>query len=211
MLKQSIHLLPARQKLYQAKLAFYLFLASLGMFFLGSLITYLIIRDQAFNPIPDAIPNSIATMGPETYAPLKLPISFWLSTVLLVLVSYALHRACFMVRRERQQEFRLFLVVGGIAATVFVIAQGFGMAHLLGEHFSKADGSMKVYGMSFTLSFLHALHVIGGLVFLGVVINNAYDEQYDHERHWTVDNCASYWHFLDVVWAVMLIMFFVTR
>ena len=119
--------------------------------------------------------------------------------------------SCYMVRRERQEEFRFFLIVGGIAAGVFVIAQSFGMAHLLGEHLSKGDGSMKVYGMSFTLSFLHALHVIGGLIFLGFVINNAYKEQYDHERHWTVDNCASYWHFLDVVWAVMLITFVVTR
>lgn len=211
MLKQSIHLLPARQKLYQAKLGFYLFLASLGMFFLGSLITYLIIRDQAFSPIPNAIPNSIATMGPEAYAPLKVPISFWVSTVLLVLVSYMLHRACFMVRRERQQEFRFFLVASAIAATAFVIIQFFGLAHLLGEHFSKADGSMKVYGMSFTLSLLHALHVIGGLIFLGFVIQNAWQEQYDHERHWTVDNCASYWHFLDVVWAVMLVTFVITR
>jgi heme/copper-type cytochrome/quinol oxidase subunit 3 len=211
MLKQSIHLLPARQKLYQAKLGFYLFLASLGMFFIASLITYLIIRDQAFSQIANAVPGSIATIGPKAYAPLKLPISFWISTVLLVLVSFALHRACFMVRRERQQEFRFFLVVGAIGASAFVVIQSFGMAHLLGEHLSKSDGSMKVYGMSFTLSFLHALHVLGGLIFLGMVIRNAWHEQYDHERHWTVDNCASYWHFLDVVWAAMLIMFFLTR
>ena len=211
MLKQSIHLIPARQKLYQAKLGFYLFLASLGMFFIASVITYLVIRDQAFSPIPNAIPNTIATMGPESYAPLKLPISFWVSTVLLVLVSYALHKACFMVRRERQEEFRFFLSVAAVGALAFLIIQSYGMAHLLGEHLSKSDGSMKVYGMSFSLSLIHALHVIGGLVFLGFVMRNAWREQYDHERHWTVDNCASYWHFLDVVRAVMLVTFVVTR
>ena len=211
MLKQSIHLIPARQKLYQAKLAFYLFLGSLGMFFLASLITYLIIRDQAFNPIPDAIPNSIATMGPKTYTPLKIPISFWISTAILIGVSYSLHRACFMVRRERQQEFRFFLTVAAVGAVAFVIIQSFGMVYLLDEHLSKSDGSMKVYGMSFSLSLIHAIHVIGGLVFLGFVMYGAWQQQYDHERHWTVDNCASYWHFLDVVWAVMLVTFVITR
>jgi cytochrome c oxidase subunit 3 len=70
---------------------------------------------------------------------------------------------------------------------------------------------MKIYGMSFTLSFIHALHVFGGMIFLGFVIKNAYLERYDHERHWTVDNCASYWHFLDVVWACMLITFVISR
>jgi cytochrome c oxidase subunit 3 len=150
-------------------------------------------------------------MGPEAYTPLKLPISFWISTVVLIIVSVALHKACFMVRRERQAEFRLYLIVGGVAASVFAIAQMFGLAHLLGEHFSQSDGSMKVYGMSFTLSLIHALHVLGGMIFLGFVTHNAYQEKYDHERHWAVDNCASYWHFLDVVWAVMLITFVVTR
>ena len=65
MLKQSINLVPARPDLYQAKMVFYLFLGSLGMFFIASLITYLIIRQHAFNPIPDAVPGSFLTQGPE--------------------------------------------------------------------------------------------------------------------------------------------------
>jgi cytochrome c oxidase subunit 3 len=61
------------------------------------------------------------------------------------------------------------------------------------------------------LAFLHALHVIGGIGFLGFVIAQASQQRYDHERHWTVDNCASYWHFLDAVWIVMLATFFIAR
>ena len=76
MLKQSVNLIPARRDLYQASMVFYLFLASLGMFFIASLITYLIIRDQAFSPIPDAVPDSIATMGPEIYQPLTVRFRF---------------------------------------------------------------------------------------------------------------------------------------
>jgi heme/copper-type cytochrome/quinol oxidase subunit 3 len=211
MLKQSLTLVPARRDLYQAKLVFYLFLASLGMFFIASLVTYLIIRGQAFSPIPDAVPGSFLTIGPEVYAPLKLPASFWVSTIALIFVSFFLQRACWMVRREKQTGFRKWLVYSMLAATVFSAIQCFGMNSLLAEHFSKPDGSMKVYGMSFTLAFIHALHVVGGMIFLGFVIRQAYRDRYDHERHWAVDHCASYWHFLDVVWACMLITFFVTQ
>ena len=42
MLKNSITLIPARKQLYQAKLVFYLFLASLAMFFVASMILSLI-------------------------------------------------------------------------------------------------------------------------------------------------------------------------
>ena len=211
MLKQSVNLIPARRDLYQASMVFYLFLASLGMFFLASLITYLVIRDQAFSPIPNAVPNSIATMGPEIYQPLKVPISFWISTAVLLVVGILLQRASWLVHRERQVNFRRVLMWAWVAALAFLLIQAFGMMDLWIQHFSQPDGSMKVYGMSFTLSFIHALHVLGGMVFLGFVIFQAYRNRYDHERHWAVDHCASYWHFLDVVWVCMLITFIVTK
>jgi len=211
MLKQSINLIPARRDMYQAKMLFYLFLASLGMFFLGSMVTYLVIRDQAFHPIADAVPGSILTQGPEIYQPLHLPMTFWISTGMLLLVSIFLQRAVWLVHRERQLDFRRLLLWASVAAVLFVVIQGWGLVDLLTQHFSQIDGSTKVYGMSFTLSFIHALHVIGGIVFLGWVIYQARRDRYDHERHWAVDHCASYWHFLDVVWACMLITFLVTK
>lgn len=211
MLKQSINLVPSRPAMYQAKLVFYLFLASLGMFFIASMLTYLIVRNQAFHGIENPVPNSIGTMGPEVYYSLQLPTSFWTSTVILILVSIFLQRACWLVHREKQVGFRRWLVMALLAATAFVIVQSFGMNDLLSQHFSKTDGSMKVYGMSFTLSFIHALHVLGGMAFLAFVTRQAFRDKYDHERHWAVDHCASYWHFLDVVWACMLITFVVAQ
>jgi len=197
--------------MYQAKLVFYLFLASLGMFFIASMLTYLIVRNQAFRPIEDAVPNSIAAMGPEVYQTLTLPASFWISTAVLILVSVFLQRACWLVHREKQDGFRRWLVWAMLGAGAFVLIQAFGMRDLLSQHFSMSDGSTKVYGMSFTLSFIHALHVLGGMIFLAYVTRQAFRDKYDHERHWAVDHCASYWHFLDVVWALMLITFIVAR
>jgi len=211
MLKQSLKMVPARREHYQSKLVFLLFLASLGMFFIASLITFLMVRDQAFNPIANAIPGSFLDQGPEIYQPLKIPGSFWLSTVALILVSFFLHRASWLVHRERQEEFRLLLGLAWVAAFAFTLIQGVGMAWLLDQHFSAADGSMKIFGMSFTLALIHALHVIGGMAFLGFVIYQAYRGRYDHERHFAVDNCANYWHFLDVVWVCMLVVFLIAR
>ena len=210
MLKKSINLVPARQQLFQAKLVFYLFLVSLGMFFIASLITYLIIRDQAFRPNPDAIPGTAMAEGPDAYLSLEIPISFWVSTAVLLVVSFFLQKAVWAVQRERMMQFRGYLRWALAGATPFVLIQCFGMYDLISQHFSADDGSTKIYGMSFTLSFIHALHVIGGMVFLGYIIFQANRNRYDHERHWAVDHCASYWHFLDVVWACMLITFLVT-
>ena len=136
MLKQSINLVPSRPAMYQAKLVFYLFLASLGMFFLASMLTYLIVRHQAFHGIENPVPDSIATMGPEVYYSLQLPTSFWTSTIILILVSVFLQRACWLVHREKQVGFRRWLVMAFLAAMAFVVVQCFGMNDLLSQHFS---------------------------------------------------------------------------
>ena len=220
MLKDSINLVSARPALYQAKLLYYLFIASLAVFFIATLMTYLIIRTQAFNPIPEgnrpaAVINhpQLGTVNPNAipYVPLELPVSFWTSTGVLLLTGVFLQRACWLVRREKLIEFRRWLVFSWIAAIAFVGVQCFGMNDLLTQHFTKSDGSTKVYGMSFTLAFIHALHVLGGVIFLGYVMTQAFRNRYDHERHWAVDHCAGYWHFLDVVWISMLIVFAVTK
>lgn len=214
MLKQSISLVPARRDLYQAKMVFYLFIASLTMFFVASLVTYCLIRVEAFRNIQqtyDAATNSMVA-STRQYEALKLPISFWTSTSLLVFISIFLQRAVGFVRREQQLQFRQCLVWSYVLAVAFVIIQSFGMYELMVNHFRNLDdGSTKVYGMSFTLAFIHALHVLGGVIFLAYVIYQSRRDKYDHERHWAVDHCASYWHFLDVVWVSMLLVFVITK
>lgn len=213
MLKHSINLVSTRREYYQAKLVFYLFIASLSMFFLASLLTYCLIRTEAFRDVYYRYDQASSTFVPTAlvYQQLRLPLSFWISTGFLVLISVLLQRACWNVHRERQPPFRNCLIWSGVLAMAFVVVQAFGMTELLRQHFSQTDGSTKVYGMSFTLAFIHALHVIGGLIFLGFVLFQSYRNRYDHERHWAVDHCAGYWHFLDVVWASMLVVFVVTR
>ncbi len=52
----------------------------------------------------------------------------------------------------------------------------------------------------FMMTGMHALHVITGLIFLGVVLRNGARGLYSAEKHWPVEAAAVYWHFVDVVW-----------
>ncbi|MGI9517262.1 MAG: cytochrome c oxidase subunit 3, partial [Pirellulaceae bacterium] len=160
--------------------------------------SYYIIRTQAFQPVT------------REYLQLRLPLTFWLSTVTLIFVSGFLQASVWAVRREYQTIFCRFLVFAWIAALAFLGIQYFGLMELIQIHFTQADGSTKAYGLCFTMALLHALHVLGGMVFLGFVIWQAFHERYDHERNYAVEHCAAYWHFLDVVWVSMLLTFLIT-
>ena len=64
-----------------------------------------------------------------------------------------------------------------------------------------------MFGGMFLLVLLHYLHFSAGLAALGNVCASAFRGRYDHEYHQGVKLCAVYWHFLDAVWAGMLVAF----
>jgi cytochrome c oxidase subunit III len=193
-LRHSMHLMPKRQQLYQAKLGFYMILASLAVFFFASLMAYVLIAQRTLKP---------------NHIPLELPWSFTGSTVALLMTSVALHLAVMRVRIERQMAFRRWLQVAVVSATIFFSLQSHGMQQLISVHLSAPNGDAKLFGISFVLAFIHAMHVIVGMLFIAYVYFQAGRNRYDHEKHWPVDICSTYWHFLDGVWLIMLATFIV--
>jgi len=184
--------LPTDQR---ARLGAWLFLGSLVVFFISSILLYGLYawsrRDDPFRSTP-------------------LPISFLLSTVCLLVISVLLHIATRTVRRDRWQKTSWLLSISTIAAIVFLLIQVFAMNQMLASTAGGGGNGRGVVGMVVVLAFLHALHVAGGVIALGIVSVRARHGRYDHERHFAVDFAASYWHFLDFVWLVMLVCFWAT-
>ncbi|TWT34815.1 cytochrome c oxidase subunit 3 [Blastopirellula retiformator] len=195
MLKDSFSVLPMRREMYQARLGFLLFIATLSIFFAASLVAYLLVR------------FSDTSQRAETYS--NVPVGLWVSTLFMFGVGYSLHRAVAAIRFEKQVLFRRWLLSAGGLAIVFLVFQAIGLCRLLAEHQALGD-NVQMYGLMFVLIFLHALHVIGGLATLAMITNRAWHGGYDHESYVGVAICADYWHFLDAVWVVMLITFAIT-
>jgi cytochrome c oxidase subunit 3 len=47
---------------------------------------------------------------------------------------------------------------------------------------------------------MHALHVISGVAFIAIIWNLGRKGHFSPERHWGVEACAIYWHYVDLVW-----------
>ena len=77
----------------------------------------------------------------------------------------------------------------------------------IADAFANVGPSKGVAGMVFALAFLHALHVVGGVAALLLVVIRTWNRFYDHERNWGIRFAAQYWHFLDLVWLMMLAAF----
>ena len=173
----------------------WLLLISLGVFFVSTIMLYAIYVVMRL------------TNGQERVAPFYLPLNFILTTIILIAISICAHLSVESVKREAQPEMMRYLTATLILAIGFFVVQGFGMVWIV-NHFAE-DGSpnRSLYGMTFVLALLHALHVVGGMIGMGIVYVRALKHRYDHESYFAIRFNALYWHFLDVVWILMLIAF----
>lgn len=93
---------------------------------------------------------------------------------------------------------------------LFMGVQSEGMYRLLTAVWEAKASRHSAYALTLVLAFLHALHVVGGIVGLCIVAVQASRERYDHERFFGLRFCALYWHFLDIVWLVLMACFIIT-
>jgi len=163
-----------------------LFLISLSMLFIGSLVAVIWVRASADHWPP---PNAPA-----------LPNLLWLSTALLLGCSVAIHSALAAIRRGDQRGLQRRLIWTAGLATLFLVSQAAGWI----QFFDAAVFESHLYGFSFyVLTGLHAAHVIGGIVALAVVLVMTYRGSYSWAHYTGIRNTAIYWHFLDGVWLVL--------
>lgn len=57
----------------------------------------------------------------------------------------------------------------------------------------------------YVLSALHLLHLVGGLIYLLVVLTGAKRGKYQGGNSLRVELCATYWHFLDLLWIYLFL------
>jgi cytochrome c oxidase subunit 3 len=126
-------------------------------------------------------------------------------TLGLVVTSVLLLSSFFMNRAETSMahgDRRGFMI--GVVATL-VLGLGF-VAGVLGVEWPSAiaegvtPSASAAGAIFFMMTGMHALHVITGLIFLGIVLRNGSRGVYSAEKHWGVEAAAVYWHFVDVVW-----------
>ena len=96
--------------------------------------------------------------------------------------------------------------------TCMIITFVLGLAFLLGVMVfewglfpSFYEGHVTVSGdkygaVLFLMTGMHAFHVLTGLAFIFIAWNLGRKGHFSAERHWGVEACAIYWHFVDLVW-----------
>ena len=119
------------------------------------------------------------------------------ATVVLIVSSLTMHFAVVAAERDdRARTIRWLAVTGALGAAVLVN---------LGLEYAELEFSMSThaYGSIFYLmTGFHGLHLFGGILFM-VAVAGLLSGRSKAPAAPSVEVCAYYWHFVDVVWVAM--------
>jgi cytochrome c oxidase subunit 3 len=133
----------------------------------------------------------------------ELPLGLFASTAMIVGMSASMHRAMHDVRRNRTDSLQRDLWLALAFGVGFITGQIFNWRTM--EPGMHANVPHPLYPFTFyMLTGLHAAHVVGGFIPLGIVIARANKRLYTSSEHEGVRLVRQYWDFLGVVWLVLL-------
>jgi cytochrome c oxidase subunit 3 len=178
----------------QATLAMLLFLGSEAMLFASFFTAYFMIR---FNVADNVWPP----VDPATGHPYVLPIAVTaVNTLFLVTSSFTLWWGEYRLqhggsRKSVERGLQVTILLG----LTFLVVQLNEYAHLGFSPQTNAFGST-----FYTLTGLHALHVIVGLTLLTICyVRSRRRHEFTAERATMLWATSLYWHFVDIVWVIL--------
>lgn len=172
--------------LYNAKLGVWLFLASEVMLFGALFSTYVLLRTGAESwPVGSSI--------------LNVPLAT-LNTMILIGSSVTMVMSWASLKMNRFDKFKLYMGVTWLLSAAFLVVKYFEYSAKFSHHlYPSTNNFLAIY---FTLTGLHMLHVIGGMIVNGYLWGPGAKMWKSEPERFTnrVEIAGLYWHFVDLVW-----------
>ncbi len=169
------------------KFSMLLFLASEAAFFGVLILGYLY-----YYPSYADGPNATTVLD---------PLLTGVFTIALLASSFTLWRAQRSLDEGQQGGLRVWLLATVVLGAVFLGGQLWEYSTLLRENVTVRSS---LFGTTFyTLTGVHGLHVLGGLLTLLILLGLALGGYLTPRRAIAVTMVELYWHFVDVVWIVI--------
>lgn len=171
------------------QLGFLVALASWGMLFATFIISFLLYRSRQTVWPPtgtEAIPTLLSSAA----------------TALLVSSSFCIHAAYRQLRQREMNDFRRFWGVGTFLGCLFLVLQVSTWSHMLKIGMGMTSNFFA--SIYYTMTGLHALHVLGGLGALAWVWFRS--DRYTPETALVPQLSSWFWHFMDAIWVVMFVI-----
>lgn len=174
--------------MHPKKFALWLFIVSIVMIFGGLTSAYLV------------------KQGEGGWLLFELPIIFYISSALILLSSGTMHWAYMSAKKDNFATTKLAMSITVVLGFAFLVTQLMGWNDLvkIGVFFAGSQANA-AGSFLYVFSGLHALHLVSGLIFLLIILVAVFRYQIHGKSMVRMEMCATYWHFLDLLWIYLLV------
>lgn len=169
-----------------SKLGVWCFLASEVMLFGGLFSALILLRTGSAD-------------WPHGWELLNVPLAT-LNTMVLIASSVTMVMAWASLALNDFKKYRLYMSLTILMGLIFLVIKGFEYAHKFERHHFPATDNF--YAIYFTLTGLHGLHVLGGILVNAYFLlpGSALWKKDPDQFMARVEAAGLYWHFVDLVW-----------
>ena len=182
--------------LFNAKLGIWLFLASEVMLFGALFSSYILLRIGA-------------PSWPTGMDVLNIPLGT-LNTVILITSSVTMVMAWASLMTHNFKKHKMYLWLTFLLASCFLVVKGFEYSAKFSHGIFPETSTY--YAIYFTLTGLHGIHVICGMVVLGYLLGpgaKMWETQSERFAN-RIEIVGVYWHFVDLVWIFLFPVLYLT-
>lgn len=169
-----------------SKLGIWCFLASEVMLFGGLFSAYVLLRTGS-------------TSWPAAAHILNVPLAT-LNTLILITSSVTMVMAWASSAMRDQKKFKMYMAMTILLALGFMVVKSMEYAQKFEHHHLPKESIF--FAIYFTLTGLHGLHVLGGIVVNSYFLFCGDKMWREHPDQFTgrIEAAGLYWHFVDLVW-----------
>jgi cytochrome c oxidase subunit III len=179
------------KRLHPHKFTLWIGIGSIVMMFAGLTSAYIVKRNQV------------------NWVTFEIPVAFWYSTGVMLLSSATLVMAAKAFKDRYYARYRQLLLVTMALGVIFIAIQFFAFSQLW--HQGVTFTGNVAFSFLYTLVGLHAIHVLGGVITLIVIVIKAWGRSTRVYSSLPVDLISTYWHFVDFLWLYLLVFLIMIR
>jgi cytochrome c oxidase subunit 3 len=139
-----------------------------------------------------------------------------INTIILLVSSTTIAMSITAIQRHNRKLSLLLLGITILLGLAFLVNKYFEWGHHIREHIYpgspilalRGQGDVLFYGLYFFMTGLHALHIIIGLVFIGVIGRMIIMDKIGPDNFVLLENSGLYWHLVDLIWIFLFPLFY---
>jgi cytochrome c oxidase subunit 3 len=136
------------------------------------------------------------------WRPLPVPSLLWFNTALLIMASVVMQWTKSLADLKRSGSLRVGMIAAGLLTLGFLVGQLLAWSQLSDAGYLVRSNPANAF--FYLLTGVHGLHVLGGLWVWTKATVRSFGKEGAAAVTASVQLCATYWHFLLLVWLVML-------